>query len=143
MIVVIDASVIVKWFLTDSPGESDRGRALEVLEGVRTGALDPLQPPHWLAEVAAVITRLEPKIASRAIALLDAMEFPVLTDVAVYQRAAALAARLDQHLFDTLYHAVALERNATLISADGRYYRKAHRLGKIAHLADWNAIQSC
>lgn len=140
MIVVIDASVIVKWFLPDPSREPDSDRALAVLEGVRSGALEPEQPPHWLAEVAAVITRLEPKIAGKAIALLDAMEFSVVADVGIYQRAAILAARLNQRLFDTLYHAVALERNATLISADARYYRRARHLGKIAYLGDWNAV---
>lgn len=139
MIVVVDASVIVKWIFQDPVREPDSDRALAVLEGVRRGAMEPMQPPHWLAEVAAVITRLHPRLAEEAIDLLDAMEFPVIGAAAVYKRAAVLASNLNQHLFDTLYHAVALEFGATLISADRRYYRKARHLGQIVYLADWES----
>lgn len=137
MIAVIDASVIVKWFFPDPAREPDSDRALAVLSAVRDGRLEPLQPPHWLAEVAAVVSRLQPGLADEAIDLLDAMEISVSGEATVYKRAAALAARLDQHLFDTLYHALALEREALLISADRRYYNKANKLGHIVYLADW------
>lgn len=137
MIVVIDASVIVKWFFPDPVRESDSDHALAVLEAVREGKAEVLQPPHWLAEAAVVVARLEPKIVEQAIELLDAMELRVIGGVAIYQRAASLAANLKQHLFDTLYHAVALEREATLISADRRYFDKARHLGRIVHLPNW------
>lgn len=137
MIAVIDASVIVKWFFPDQAREPHSDRALTVLEGVREGHVEPLQPPHWLAESTAVIARLEPKLVSTAIDLLDAMEFSVSDEPAVYKRAAAMANNLNQHLFDTLYHAVALEHDAMLISADRRYYCKARHLGRIVYLADW------
>jgi predicted nucleic acid-binding protein len=137
VIVVIDASVIVKWFFPDPAREPHGDRALNVLEGVREGQVEPLQPPHWLAEVAAVIARLDPKLAGTAIDLLDAMELSVSGESAVYKRAAMLANNLNQHLFDTLYHAVALEHDAMLISADQRYYRKAQHLGRIVYLAEW------
>jgi predicted nucleic acid-binding protein len=99
--------------------------------------VEPIQPPHWLAEVAAVVTRLRPEIAEAALDLLDAMEFPVAGDLAVYRRAIQIAADLRHHLFDTLYHAVALEHDATLISADGPYLRKARHLGATLALESW------
>jgi hypothetical protein len=44
----------------------------------------------------------------------------------------------NHHLFDTLYHAVALEHeDALLVTADDRYYRKAEHYGTIAVLRDW------
>ena len=137
MIAVIDASVIVKWFFPDPAREPHSDRALTLLEGVREGQVEPLQPPHWFAEVAAVIARLDPKLAGTAIDLLDAMELPVSGEPAIYKRAAVLANKLNQHLFDTLYHAVALEHDAMLISADRRYYRAARHLGRIVYLAEW------
>ena len=141
MIAVIDASVIVKWFFPDPVREPDSDHALGVLEAIRKGEVEPLQPPHWLAEVAAMIARLEPEITGQAIDLLDAMEFRVRDDAAIYKRAAVLAAELNQHLFDTLYHAVALEHDAILISADRRYFNKAGQLGRIAYLPHWEARQ--
>ena len=44
---------------------------------------------------------------------------------------------LDHHLFDTLYHAVALEEGATLVTADETYYGKAKDLGGVGLLADF------
>jgi predicted nucleic acid-binding protein len=48
-----------------------------------------------------------------------------------------LAIDLHHHLFDTLYHAVALETESVLVTADGRYLAKARDLGQIMHLAEW------
>jgi predicted nucleic acid-binding protein len=50
-----------------------------------------------------------------------------------------MAIQLRQHLFDTLYHAVALETaDAVLITADERYFRAARSIGGIARLKDWS-----
>ncbi len=49
-----------------------------------------------------------------------------------------MAVRLEHHLFDTLYHAVALnEPDAMLITADVRYYNKAKGIGRIALLENF------
>jgi predicted nucleic acid-binding protein len=137
MRVVIDASVVVKWFLPEPGVEPHADRALSVLEQLRQGALRPLQPVHWLAEVAAVINRLRPGLVEHALDLLDAMALPVVNEPSVYRTACSLGARLGQHVFDTLYHAVALERDATLVTADLRYARKARRLGHLVPLGQW------
>lgn len=138
---VIDASVVVKWFLPDAAVEPDSAKALLLLKHIRDGDVEPLQPPHWLAEVAAVIARLKPEIAEDAIDLLDAMEFPIISEPAIYERAVVIASGLGQHLFDTLYHALALERSATLISADHRYCAKAASLGHVIRLTDWESAE--
>jgi predicted nucleic acid-binding protein len=137
VIATLDASVIVKWLLPDPAREANTEEALAVLAAVRANRIEPLQPPHWLAEVAAVVARLDASRADKAIDLLNAMEFRMAHEPAIYRRAAALSARLDQHLFDTLYHAVALEHDATLITADRKYFNKAMHLGNIVFLADW------
>jgi predicted nucleic acid-binding protein len=135
--VVVDASVIVKWVFPSSDREEHTEQALLLLEDIKAGRAIPRQPPHWLAEVAAVITRLHPEIAEPALDLFDAMELPVVHDMAVLKRASRLACELNHHLFDTLYHAVALEMGATLISADDQYCRKARHLGQLVRLAAW------
>ena len=137
MNLVIDASVVLKWALPDSEHEENKKEALAVLAAIFRGEASVLQPPHWLAEVAAVLTRLRPDLAEESIELLDLMEFPVALDLAVLQRASRMARALDHHLFDTLYHAVALEHGATLITADARYARKAKKLGKLIPLKNW------
>ena len=46
--------------------------------------------------------------------------------------------KLNHHLFDTLYHAVALEEKATLVTADRKYYDKARRMGSILMLEEFD-----
>jgi predicted nucleic acid-binding protein len=135
---VQDANVLVKWILQDDDSERDTAQALALAESFRAGRVSLVQPVHWLVEVAAVCVRLKPDIVVQAAGLLYAMEIPVRNSVDVYRHACALAVELDHHLFDTLYHAVALDlRDNTLVTADRRYYRKARRLGAIALLADF------
>jgi predicted nucleic acid-binding protein len=141
--VVLDASVIVKWIFADRAEESHSLQALQILQFVKESRVTVVQPPHWLAEVAAVFARLDPGRARQAVSLLHALEFPVVTGVEVYHKACDLSASLKQHLFDTLYHAVALtESSATLVTADEQYYRKAHRAGRIVRLREFNLFMT-
>ncbi len=140
MIVVLDASVILKWLLEDPAREAGTAMALAVLESVVRGEVEILQPAHWLAEVAAVSARLTPDTAVRDVEMLAAMQFPTTDDPIVMRRATELAVETSHHLFDTLYHAVALEHaEAVLVTADLRYYSKAQRYGTIVALHDWSA----
>lgn len=140
MIVVVDASVAVKWFLHTRPEEDHAEQAMKILELSALGSLQLCQPPHFLAEVAAVLARLKPDAASDDLSDLMAMEHPVLDTPAIYATALDLAMRHQHHLFDTLYHAVALHTpGAALITADQRYYDKAKAEGHITLLSDWVA----
>lgn len=137
--VVLDASVIVKWIFADRSEELHSLQALQILQLVKESRVTVLQPPHWLAETAAVIARLDPGRARQAVSLLHALEFPVVTGIEAYHKACDLSVSLKQHLFDTFYHAVALtESSATLVTADDQYYKKAHRAGRIVRLRDFN-----
>lgn len=137
MKVVVDASVVVKWALRDPVAEPDTDRALALLQEIRAGRVEPVQPLHWLVETIAVVSRLRPKLAPQALSLLEVMELPVLDRPEVYRTAVDLAIRLDHHLFDTLYHAVALESEALLVTADKNYFRKVRGEGTVRRLADW------
>jgi len=139
--VVVDAGVILKWLLEDRAKEPDTEKALALIEAVIRGKLEILQPAHWLIEVAAVAARLTPQTAVEDVELLSAMQFPTSDSPNVLLRATALAIETDHHLFDTLYHAVAIEHDdAVLVTADERYRRKAERYGMIAALADWESV---
>ena len=62
MIAVVDASVALKWFLHTKPDEEHADLALRVLERSVLGFLPFIQPPHFCAEVAAVLVRLKPDL---------------------------------------------------------------------------------
>jgi predicted nucleic acid-binding protein len=68
---------------------------------------------------------------------LNDMSPVVIQGLSVLKRAADIAIALDHHLFDTLYHAVALEVGAILVTADEVYFNKARGLGAIQLLADF------
>lgn len=134
---VLDASVIVKWIFPERPHELHTSEALQILRHLRAARLTVKQPPHWLAEVAAVAARLEPRVVRHAVGLLYALELPVVAEAEMYQRGCELAVELRQHVFDTLYHAVALVTpDALLVTADDLYYRRAHVHGRIVRLKE-------
>jgi predicted nucleic acid-binding protein len=141
VIVVLDASVILKWLLEDPVREPDTEKAFTVVESIVNGGLEILQPMHWLAEVAAVVSRVTPQTAVRDVEMLTALEFPTTDEPNVMRRATQLAIETNHHLFDTLYHAVALENDDTLlVTADDRYCMKAARHGRIASLGNWRPV---
>lgn len=141
MIVVLDASVILKWLLEDPAREADTEKAFALIEAVVDGRLEILQPMHWLAEVAAVTARLTPQTAVRDVERLAALEFPTTDEPNVMRRATNLAIESKQHLFDTLYHAVALENDdAFLVTANDRYCMKVEGYGMITSLRNWRPV---
>ena len=135
---VIDASVTVKWFVR-SENEDNVPKAVEILKGIGDNRISTIQPPHWMAETIAVLARLQPEKVNRAIDLLDAMEIPVKATAPEFKLASRMARDLDHHLFDTLYHALALQEQATLITADRRYFNKAAEFGSINMLTDFDS----
>ena len=139
MIAVVDASVAVKWFLHGNPDEQHTDLALRLLEQSVLGLLPMVQPGHFVAEVAAVLARLKPTDAQDDLFDLLDIRYRTLTSPETYATALDLAIRYQHHLFDTLYHAVALHTpNAVLITADARYYAKARLEGQISLLADFS-----
>lgn len=81
-----------------------------------------------------MLAREEPLFVESAVDLLDEVAFVVADSWRIYRRAAEMSATLNHHLFDTLYHAVALEHGAELVTADKKYFNKACGLGSISLL---------
>lgn len=137
--VVVDASVAVKWLVPQHPEEDDIPRALALLRQVDTEQICLCQPPHFVAEVMGVISRLCPDEAQNILADFLNIAMRIEESPAIYATATRLSTRLKHHLFDTLYHATALHiPGAVYVTADGRYFEKAKDLGRIEWLAGLN-----
>lgn len=137
MIAVVDASVALTWFFRESDDEPHAARAVTVLRDVDAGRLMLVQPPHFLAEVAAVLARKSPATAQANLLDLQRIEWQVVESPAIYATAVDLSVALRGHLFDTLYHATALHtEGATFITADDAYYGKARGRRRITRLQD-------
>ena len=137
MKLVVDASVALKWFFKDRDDEPDLAPATEILERFAAGEVRLLAPVHFHPEVCTVLAREAPETMDRRLSRLLGLSIPVHDDAAVLARAMGLARELEHHLFDTLYHALALEEDATLVTADARYARKAGDHGGIVELSSW------
>lgn len=135
MRLVIDASVAIKWMLGDELGEVDVGLARDLLIAIFNDGHELLQPPHWQSEIVGVMVRKYPGQIAQTIETLHAIGFKIADDDAIFLRAAEIASRLKHHLFDTLYHAVALEKNALLVTADEKYFAAARNEGSIQRLS--------
>ena len=141
MRLVLDASVCLKWFLSEHAHEPDSGSAFALLEDVRNEKIHLVQPPVWHSEIAAVLARMLPRHAQQIIDELFRLSIEIDASEIILRSAVSLASQLDHHLFDTIYHAVAIEHATTLVTADARYYRKAQSLGHIALLGQWRSAR--
>ena len=139
---VVDASVAIKWFF-QTDDEDNLEPAITLLHANRDGEVFFYQPPHFMAEVAAVLARKKPNDAQEDLNDLLNFDLQWVENSRVYATACDLAIRLNHHLFDTLYHAVALHTpKARLITADRRYFDKARSIGQIFWLGDLNLPHS-
>ncbi len=90
-----------------------------------------------------VLTRLAPKQSISMIQTFLALELPMTLEWEVYEQACCLSVDLNHHLFDPLYHAVALQDSDTFfITAATRYFRKAVKLGHIIELKNVASLHS-
>ena len=136
MTLVIDESVTVKWALGDHPGEQDTGKAASLLNKVVNEGVPLLQPEHWRVEVLSVVARLAPERFASTLQLLEKLNVSRIEATDVLERALPLSRQLKHHLSDTLYHAIAIEHGAMLITADEAHFAKAFRLGNIKLLVN-------
>jgi predicted nucleic acid-binding protein len=131
--------VAAKWVLADRPYECDTDKAALLLAKIVNENIALLQPEHWRVEVFSIIARLAPERFGETWRLLESLNVKRQSSKRILDRAASLSGRLRHHLFDTLYHAIALEHDATLITADDAYFAKAFRLGNIQLLINFKA----
>jgi predicted nucleic acid-binding protein len=136
-LLVPDASVLLKWAL-ESSDEGDRDRALALKQTWLTGACDIVVPALWVYEVGNILGLKAP---TRAGSLLQSMVDLELERVApelyldqIYQ----LVARHKVTFYDAAYHALAIARDGTLITADAVYLRRTQAAGHAVLLANWH-----
>ena len=140
---VIDASVALKWFLRFRAEEDRVPQAIALLEQTLSGVAEAVQPPHFYAEMAAVLAREKPDSAREDMNDLLQLDFRIAEGPELYALAIDLSRRYGHHLFDTLYHALALlHPEAVLVTADRRYFAKAQKEGRIVLLGDFSEKRS-
>lgn len=140
--IVVDASVLVKLFKED---EGDAATAKAIAAAIVRGDLRALAPSLILYECLSaalhievdfvIVRHLLDGLASCGMELVE----PDGEDLGLAQRIAMTEARSGGYpaLFDSIYHAVAINRGQTFVTADRRHVSKASAFGHLLLLADW------
>jgi len=121
---VIDAGVVVKWFIP----EADSDIAHQLLERYLQGVDTPVAPDLLIAECGNVFWRryrqgdITPDEAIESLADLLALNVPLVPATSLVQSALQLAIRHQRTVYDALYLALAQERNCDVITADARFF---------------------
>jgi predicted nucleic acid-binding protein len=127
---VIDASVALKWVLSEEGSDA----AAKLLDG------RPLFAPELLKiEIANCLWKIarrgsltQDEAADALDIILRAPLFSGLRDSKLAPRTLQLAQVLDHPAYDCLYLALAVEVEAPVITADGRFFRAVQKLPETA-----------
>ena len=137
MIVVPDASVILKWALP-SDAEPDVDKALPLRNAIRDDLVRAVVPTLWIYEVGNTVARRFPEHASAWLAAL--LKFGLEESPSSPQWLAQtleLVQRYAVTFYDAAYHATALVQGGVFVTADLRYVRHASPHGAVISLNEW------
>jgi predicted nucleic acid-binding protein len=136
--IVIDASVAVKWFRVDEP---DRDQALAVLERVAQRPQEFAVPELFFNEMLAVLARLDSLGTAELLEALSLLEQLGLERLGNGHELLRLAARLSRQLgltgYDATYLASARLLQGRWLTADRRAQRLVRQEREVLLLDDW------
>ena len=135
-LVVPDASVLLKWALR-SPDEAERDAAIALRAAWLEGRCRLMLPSLWAYEVANVLGLKQPRLAADLVRLLLAYVFDEIPVAALFDTALKLMTRTKVTFYDAAYHAVALDHDGVLVTADAAYVRRAANVGHVTLLRHW------
>lgn len=139
-IYIIDASVILKWFLEETDFQEE---AFALRDAYHQGKITLEIPQYTMAEIMNTLGR---KLSHDiALAYFSRLLFLNILENYLSPEIASLAIMLmkkfpDISFYDAGYHALAFHIGATLITADEKYYKKTHRAGNIMLLKDYGKL---
>ena len=122
---VIDASVGAKWFLP-SKAEPHTDIAAALLKRYAAGELRFVVPDLYWAELGNIfwkamrLGRWQRSKAEEAIRLARGRSFPTVSSQLLLEDAFRISTSFDSSVYDSIYVALAVASNATLVTADER-----------------------
>jgi len=132
---VVDASVVVKWYTR----EDQRDQALDLRRAHMNGELFLLAPTLLIYEVANALRynqSLTPEDQEHAAAALFLIGIEYVSPTQEQMmKASQLAYRYDTTIYDAVYLSLAIQQDISLVTADRGLAEKARETGKITELA--------
>jgi len=121
---VIDAGVAVKWFIPEEDSDIAHRLLTRYLQGLDT----PIAPDLLISECGNVFWRrqrqgdITAEEATESIADLLTLDIPLVSVSSLVQSALRLTMQHQRTVYDSLYLALAEERDCPLITADERFF---------------------
>lgn len=134
--VVVDASVVVKWFIP----EPDSDAAYVLLQAIKSGELVALAPELVLSEVANALWKrvgreeLTVRDASEIIQSLVESPLHIEPTAPLVETALAIALETGCTVYDALYIALAEQTNGSVATSDRKLMRRMARTAYAARL---------
>ena len=138
MIVVLDASVILKWVLEreDEPGYA---QAVKLQEALLAEEIEIRLPTLWRYEVGNVLGLKKPRMAMEIMSALLAYDFDEVPLRSEY--ALAVLEHMNEingvTFYDSAYHVLALRTSSLYLTADTAYVKRAKHKGHVQLLSEW------
>lgn len=136
-IVVLDASVILKWVLR-SADEGDQETALRIRDLAIEEKVLLKVPSLWLYEVGNTISRIFPKQSRELLLALTAFGLEeVPWNQQWFDQCLAIVQRYKVTFYDATYHSLAIVEKGIFVTADKQYVRKTQALGSVQSIDNW------
>lgn len=136
MLVIPDASVILKWVLP-TEGEPCYQEANELLLRFVRQEIEFLVPSLWFYEVANILSIKYPVFAVKQLNYLRQLQIP---ESSSHDHWVALAVQLVKEntisFYDAAYHAIAITRKGIMVTADKKYISKMQTYQHLAYLPE-------
>jgi len=130
-VVVVDASVVIKWYLPEVHGEA----ALRLLDSPD----EFIAPDHLFAETTNAVwkaVRRKELSAAEGLNIIERLDDEVQIKLVSCQDLAVdayeIAVSFGRSVYDAMYLALAVDRNTRLITADDRLYNALAKIPKLA-----------
>jgi len=137
MIIVPDASVILKWVLPENISPLQK-QALAVRNTVVTDEYKLLVPALWRYEVGNTLTRIVPEESLRLIQLCESVGLEEVSPTAGWlQLVVELVQTYQVSFYDASYHALAINQSGVFVTADEKYIKKVGESQNIKSLKDF------
>ena len=134
---IVDASVVLKWFLEEN---DDKAEAMTLGESYLNKDIEFEMLDYTIAEIFnTMVLKLDRKKALSALSHL--FTFNILQCNVTLEIASQAAELMGKYkgisFYDAGYHALAKLEDGTFITADEKYYKKTHKEGNIMLLKNY------
>jgi predicted nucleic acid-binding protein len=140
--IVIDTSVLIKWFKTRD--EEYLREARQLLEEIERHEVEVHVPALLLYEVGNILllkTRLGPAALDEVVERLETLPFVVAPPATpLLKQALRLGREFSLTFYDASFLALAVELDCPLVTADRRLFEHARSLQRVRHLSRVGSI---